>query len=46
MVWAGAGTLWPLKGVMPDALHRYFGVREVRHVRGTQALAVTEEVLS
>ncbi len=42
---AGPGP-GPMKGVTADALHRYLGIREVRHVRGTQALAVTEEVLS
>jgi 3',5'-cyclic-AMP phosphodiesterase len=36
----------PLKDVPPDALHRYLGIREVRHVQGRQPLAVTEEVLS
>lgn len=36
----------PLKDVPPGALHRYLGIREVRHVRGNQALAVTEEALS
>jgi 3',5'-cyclic-AMP phosphodiesterase len=32
--------------VPPGALHRYLGIREVRHVQGRQPLAVTEEVLS
>jgi len=41
-VGAGPG---PLKDVPPGRLHSYIGVREVRHVRGRQALAVTEEVL-
>lgn len=36
----------PLQSVTPDALHRYLGIRDVRHVRGTHALAVTDEVLS
>jgi 3',5'-cyclic-AMP phosphodiesterase len=36
----------PMKEVTPDALHRYLGIRDVRHVQGKQVLAVTEEVLS
>jgi Icc protein len=36
----------PLQTVAPDALHRYIGIRDVRHVQGKDALAVTEEVLS
>jgi 3',5'-cyclic AMP phosphodiesterase CpdA len=36
----------PMKDVAAGALHHYLGVREVRHVQGRQALAVTEEVLS
>jgi 3',5'-cyclic AMP phosphodiesterase CpdA len=36
----------PLQSVTPDALHRYLGIRDVRHVRGAHALAVTDEVLS
>ncbi|WP_199100871.1 metallophosphoesterase [Dyella sp. ASV21] len=36
----------PLKEVPPGSLHRYLGIRDVRHVQGRQALAVTEEVLS
>ena len=36
----------PLQSVTADALHRYLGIRDVRHVRGTDALAVTDEVLS
>ncbi|WP_424683609.1 metallophosphoesterase family protein [Frateuria sp. YIM B11624] len=35
----------PLKDVPPGRLHSYIGVREVRHVRGRQALAITEEAL-
>jgi hypothetical protein len=35
-----------LQSVTADALHRYLGIRDVRHVRGADALAVTEEVLS
>lgn len=36
----------PLKEVAPDALHGYLGIREVRHVRGQRALAITDESLS
>lgn len=36
----------PLKDVPPDALHRYLGIRDVRHVQGSHALAVTDEVMS
>jgi hypothetical protein len=36
----------PLKAIPPGGLQRYLGVREVRHVRGKQALAVTDEVLA
>lgn len=36
----------PLQSVTADALHRYLGIRDVRHVRGVDALAVTDEVLS
>jgi Icc protein len=36
----------PLKEVAPDALHSYLGIRDVRHVRGQQMLAVTDEPLS
>jgi 3',5'-cyclic AMP phosphodiesterase CpdA len=36
----------PRKDVPPGRLHSYIGVREVRHVRGRQALAITEETLS
>ncbi|WP_199535738.1 metallophosphoesterase family protein [Dyella psychrodurans] len=36
----------PLQSVTADALHRYLGVRDVRHVRGSGALAVTEEELA
>ncbi|RUL62534.1 metallophosphoesterase [Dyella dinghuensis] len=36
----------PLQSVAPDALHRYIGIRDVRHVQGKDALAVTDEVLS
>ncbi|MHA6204236.1 metallophosphoesterase family protein [Dyella soli] len=36
----------PMKDVPPEALHGYLGIREVRHVRGSQALALTDEVLS
>lgn len=36
----------PLQTVAPDALHRYIGIRDVRHVQGKDALAVTEEALS
>lgn len=36
----------PLKDVAPDALHRYLGIRDVRHVRGGHVLAITDEALS
>jgi 3',5'-cyclic-AMP phosphodiesterase len=36
----------PLQSVAADALHRYLGVRDVRHVHGSGALAVTEEALA
>ncbi|HTV85737.1 MAG TPA: metallophosphoesterase [Dyella sp.] len=36
----------PLQTVTADALHRYLGVRDVRHVRGSSVLAVTEDVLA
>jgi hypothetical protein len=36
----------PLQSVKPDALHRYLGIRDVRHVRTGGALAVTDEVLA
>ena len=36
----------PLKDVPADKLHSYLGVRDVRHVQGRHALAVTEEVLA
>jgi 3',5'-cyclic AMP phosphodiesterase CpdA len=36
----------PLQSVAADALHRYLGVRDVRHVQGSGALAVTEETLA
>ena len=36
----------PLKDLAKGSLQHYLGVREVRHVRGKQALAVTEEVLA
>jgi Icc protein len=36
----------PLKDIVPGSLKHYLGVREVHHVHGTQALAVTEEVLA
>lgn len=36
----------PLKDVPPGALQRYLGIRDVRHVQGNHALAVTDEVLS
>jgi 3',5'-cyclic AMP phosphodiesterase CpdA len=36
----------PLQTVAPDALYRYIGIRDVRHVQGKDALAVTEEALS
>lgn len=42
---AGPGP-GPLKNVPPGKLQSYLGIRDVRHVHGTQALAVTEEVLA
>ena len=36
----------PLKEIKPGSLQTYLGVRDVRHVRGKQALAVTEQVLA
>ena len=36
----------PMKDVPAGKLREYIGVREVRHVRGTQALALTDEALS
>jgi hypothetical protein len=36
----------PLQSVAPDVLHRYIGIRDVRHVQGKDVLAVTDEVLS
>ncbi|WP_233841355.1 metallophosphoesterase [Dyella sp. 2HG41-7] len=36
----------PLQSVKPDALHRYLGIRDVRHVQASSALAVTDEALS
>ncbi len=36
----------PLKDIAPDALHGYLGIREVRHVKGGHALAVTDEAMS
>lgn len=36
----------PLKTIAPGSLQHYLGTREVRHVRGKQALAVTDEVLA
>ncbi|RUL72877.1 metallophosphoesterase family protein [Dyella choica] len=36
----------PLQSVKPEALHRYLGIRDVRHVRAGGALAVTDEVLT
>jgi hypothetical protein len=42
---AGPGP-GPLKDVPPGKLQSYLGIRDVRHVHGTQALAVTEEVLA
>jgi hypothetical protein len=35
-----------LKEVPPGKLHSDLGVRDVRHVQGRHALAVTEEVLA
>ena len=36
----------PLKDVAPEALHSYLGIREVRHVKGGHALAITDEAMS
>ncbi|GLQ90386.1 metallophosphoesterase family protein [Dyella flagellata] len=36
----------PLQSVKPEALHRYLGIRDVRHVRTGGPLAVTDEVLT
>ena len=36
----------PLQSVPPAALHRYLGIRDVRHVQTGGALAVTDEVLA
>lgn len=36
----------PLQSVKPDALHRYLGIRDVRHVHVGDGLAVTDEVLA
>ncbi|RDS84781.1 metallophosphoesterase [Dyella monticola] len=36
----------PLQSVKPDALHRYLGIRDVRHVHVGGALAVTDEVMA
>ena len=36
----------PLQSVTAEALHRYLGIRDVRHVQTGGALAVTEELLS
>jgi 3',5'-cyclic-AMP phosphodiesterase len=36
----------PLASVPPDALHRYIGIRDVRHVQGKDSLAITDEALS
>ncbi|WP_430388537.1 metallophosphoesterase family protein [Dyella sp. 20L07] len=36
----------PMKDVPPEALHHYLGIREVHHVQGRQALAITDEALS
>ena len=35
----------PLQSVKAEELHRYLGIRDVRHVRGSGTLAVTDEVL-
>jgi hypothetical protein len=34
------------KKVPADELHKYIGIRDVRHVKGTGALAVTDEALT
>lgn len=36
----------PLQSVTAEALHRYLGIRDVRHVQTGGALAVTDEVMS
>ena len=36
----------PLQSVSAQALHRYLGIRDVRHVRTGGALAITDEVLA
>jgi len=36
----------PLQSVSAQALHRYLGIRDVRHVRIGRALAITDEVLA
>ena len=36
----------PLKDIVAGSLKHYLGVREVRHVRGAQVLAVAEEALA
>jgi len=36
----------PMKDVAPSDLHRYLGIRDVRHVRGNHVLAVTDEAMS
>jgi 3',5'-cyclic-AMP phosphodiesterase len=36
----------PLASVAPDALHRYIGIRDVRHMQGKDSLAITDEALS
>ena len=35
----------PLQSVPPGELHRYLGLRDVRHVRGSQAIDVTDVAL-
>lgn len=35
----------PLQSVKSEELYRYLGIRDVRHVRGSGTLAVTDEVL-
>ena len=35
----------PLKNLPAGKLHEYIGLRDVRHVRGTRALAITERTL-
>lgn len=36
----------PLQSLPAGKLHDYIGVRDVRHVRGSQALAITEHTLA